>query len=313
MKHLTGIAAALALLLGGAAQARAEMLYATSQLGSQIGIWKVDTAANTSSLLFRTQQVPDSLIFTTDGNILYSALDVGQVRLFNTTTHVDRLVASGLGVPLDLALDPGGKSVLVSNIDGSISRINLTTLAVGTRNFPGNNPEGITYDNQGRLFANLGTRAAGGSILAQLNPSDASILKEKTGLSGLDGLTFDSFTGKLYATDELNDRIDVIDPNTLAVTVLSNSHIPVPDGIESDGRGNLYIAAFNANVYTYDLTTGTLTKGPSVPGLDDLAPLAGLGAPPVPEPASLTLLSIGGIALVMGWRLHRRGTRLAQV
>ena len=304
MKCLTGIAATLALLLGGAAQVRAEILYATSQLGSHIGIYKVDTTANTASPLFSTQQAPDSIVFTPNGNILFSALDVGQVRLFNPTTHADTLVASRLGVPLDLALDPGGKSVLVSNIQGSIFRINLTNGAVGERLFPGSNPEGLAYDNLGRLFANLGTRAAGHSIIAELNPSNASILRERTGLSGLDGLTFDSFTGKLYATDDVHNQVDVIDPNTFAVSVLTN--VPGPDGIEADGNGNLFIAAFNANVYTYSLTNGTLTKGPFVPGLDDLAPVSGLGAPPpIPEPATLTLLSIGLGGITLSVRLRQ--------
>lgn len=313
MKRFMKMTAALVLLLGGAAQARAEILYATSQRGSQIGIWKVDTIADTSSLLFRTKQVPDSLIFTSNGNILYSALDANQVRLINTKTGADSFVASVPFTPLDLALDPGGKSVLVSDYNhGSISRVNLITGAVGTRVFPGSQPEGLAYDNQGRLFANLGTRAAGHSIIAQLNPKDASVIKYKTGLSGLDGLTFDSFTGKLYATDEFHDQIDVIDPNTLAVSVLTTLRISLLDGIESDGRGNLYVVAFGANIYKYDLITKKFTKEPAVPGLDDLAPVAGLGAP-VPEPASLTLLGIGGIALAAGCYRRWRGARLAQV
>jgi DNA-binding beta-propeller fold protein YncE len=306
MKRLAVIAATLAFLLGGAARARAEMLYATSQLSSNPSIWLVDTTANTSSLLFHLARNPDSFVFTPDGNILYTALNAGQVRLFNTTTHADTLVASGLNTPLDLTLDPGGKSVLVSNFGGgSIDRINLTTLAVSVKSF-GGNPEGITYDDAGHLFAKLGTRTPGNAIIAQLNPANGSIIQAHTGLTSLDGLTYDSFTGKLYATNEANNVVDVIDPTTLAVSVLPNSSIPTPDGIEADGLGHLYIAAFGANVYTYNLVTGTLTKGPSVPVMDDLAPVAGLGANPAPEPASLTLFGIG-LAGLLGYGYRRRG------
>jgi DNA-binding beta-propeller fold protein YncE len=305
MKHFTAMAATLALFLGTAAQARAAILYATSQASGNPSIWLVDTTANTSSLLYHLAQNPDSLVFTPDGNILYTALNVGQVRLFNTKTHADTLVASGLNTPLDLTLDPGGKSVLVSSFgNGFIDRIDLTTHTIAARDF-GGNPEGITYDDSGRLFAKLGTRTHGDAIIAQLDPANGNIIHEHTGLTSLDGLTFDSFTGKLYATNEANNVIDVIDPTTLAVTVLPNSSIPTPDGIEADGLGNLYIAAFGANVYTYNLITGTLTKGPAVPVMDDLAPVAGLGANPAPEPASLTLFGIG-MAGLFGYRYRRR-------
>jgi DNA-binding beta-propeller fold protein YncE len=195
--------------------------------------------------------------------------------------------------------------VLVSSFgNGFIERIDLSTHKVIQKFFYGGNPEGITYDNAGHLFAKLGTRTHGDAIIAQLNPSNGRIIHEHAGLTSLDGLTFDSFTGKLYATNEANNVVNVIDPTTLAVSVLPNSSIPTPDGIEADGRGNLYIAAFGANVYTYNLTTGKLTKGPKVPVMDDLAPISGLGANPAPEPASLTLFGIG-LAGLLGYGYRR--------
>ena len=128
MKHFTAMAATLALFLGGAAQAQAAFLYATSQLRSKPSIWLVNTTANTSSLLFNLAQNPDSFVFTPDGNIVYTALDVGQVRLLNTKTLKDTLLASGFNTPLDLTLDPGGTTVLVSSFgNGFIERIDLST------------------------------------------------------------------------------------------------------------------------------------------------------------------------------------------
>lgn len=308
MKYVTLVLATLVLLLGGVGQAKAAFLYATSQSSSNPSFWLVDTTANTSSLLFHLAQIPDSLVFTPDGNIIYTALDVGQVRRFNTKTHTDTLVASGFNTPLDLTLEPGGKTVLVSSFgNGFIERIDLSTDKVTQSFFYGGNPEGITYDDTGHLFAKLGTRTHGDAIIAQLNPSNGSIIHEHTGLTSLDGLTFDSFSGKMYATNEANNVVNVIDPITLAVSVLPNSSIPTPDGIEADGLGNLYIAAFGANVYKYNLITGTLTKGPKVPVMDDLAPVSGLGANPAPEPSTLMLLGIGAAGLVSyGWRRRRQ-------
>src|SRR6516164_6964021 len=102
-------------------------------------------------------QNPDSFVFTPDGNIVYTALDVGQVRLLNTKTLKDTLLASGFNTPLDLTLDPGGTTVLVSSFgNGFIERIDLSTHKVIQKFFYGGNPEGITYDDAGHLFAKLG-------------------------------------------------------------------------------------------------------------------------------------------------------------
>ena len=61
-----------------------------------------------------------------------------------------------------------------------------------------------------------------------------------------------------------------------------------PDGLESDGEGNLYLAS-EANrgdnkIYRYDIATGTLTALTNpLPGLDDLVPLSGVGGHSAPE------------------------------
>jgi hypothetical protein len=59
--------------------------------------------------------------------------------------------------------------------------------------------------------------------------------------------------------------------------------IPTPDGIESDGEGNIFVASsgVDGSIYEYNIMTNTVnsTNWP-VPGLDDLAPAVYLGSRP---------------------------------
>src|SRR5712692_10588835 len=145
-------------VLGAQTQpARATVLFATSFAGSQIV--SANTATNVVTTVLNTPSGPDSLLFDSSGRIIYSQLNTGTVRRFDPSTNSDVQLASGLNLPVDLALEPGGNSVLVSQGGGgAITRINLTTLVVTTLGTYGGNPEGLAYDSTGRLFANLGVR-----------------------------------------------------------------------------------------------------------------------------------------------------------
>ena len=105
---------------------------------------------------------PDSLLFDTDGRIIYSEPQAGAVRRFDPSNRSTELLASGMTQnrsfgPHDLALEPDGSSVLVSDVaSGSIYRINLTTKALSIlKSFPSGHPAGLIYDNEGHLFVNL--------------------------------------------------------------------------------------------------------------------------------------------------------------
>ena len=56
--------------------------------------------------------------------------------------------------------------------------------------------------------------------------------------------------------------------------------IPIPDGLESDGKGNIFVAAADTNVWQYNIATDTAIMKNAVPGLDDLAPVVYLGSRP---------------------------------
>ncbi len=294
--------AVVILFLCGTERAPATLLYATAGDGH---IYQVDTLANTAISYHIAPDSPDSLMFDTMGNVIYTAINVGLVRSYNPNTTFDSVIASGLNGPVDVALEPGGNTMLVSKFGGGgIDRINLvnpahprTPLVLPADTGP--NPEGIAFDSAGNLFANLGVRGAPGSsgkYVAKINPITGLILSQTKLLPGLDGLTYDSYSHMLYAaslynTGGVTGTVYQIDPTNLNNVVdLGQAHgwsIPRADGITSDGSGHIFVASAPGSpgdgfVYDINLMTFTLTKGGVhvSDSLDDLAPASGLGAPP---------------------------------
>src|SRR5262249_52168357 len=150
---------------------------------------------------------------------------------------------------------------------------------------------GLAYNNQGRLFAKIGP-------LVQHGPRTGATLQTSPAPGGLDGLTFDPFTGMLFATDGRGGHLFRFDPNNLsaggqlvATLIAANGFA---DGPAADGKGHVFVAVRNlaaesqSGLDQVDVTTGMFTRVAVVPVIDDVAPLVGLGAPPaVPEPSTL--------------------------
>jgi hypothetical protein len=291
-------------------RAQAAVLYATSIAGSQID--KVDTVANSVTTYLNTPSAADSIIFDTSQRVLYTEIFNGQVWRYDPTGPTNVPIAGGFSNPADMVLEPGGNSMLVSEFSGGkIDRINLTTNAVSTLLSPGDNPEGLAYDGT-RLFANLGSRGGGptAKFVAEINPTTGAIIATSPGLDSLDGLTYDPFSGMLYASSLFSNLIYSIDPNNLSIVHDVTSKlgtIPAPDGITSDGIGNIFIASSaslgDSHIYQLDLIANTLTQKTFVNGLDDLAPASGLGS--LPEPSSF-VLAMFGVVSVGAWRWRRR-------
>ncbi len=290
-------------------RAPAAELYATSIAGSQIV--KVDTVANTATPYHNTPSGADSLIFDSAHRVVYTQVFTGQVRRFDPAGPTDGVIASGFTSPADIVLEPGGNTMLLSEfLGGKIDRIDLTTNAVSTLLAPGGNPEGLAYDGA-RLFANLGSRSGGptGKFVAEIDPVTGAVLSTSPGLDSLDGLTYDPFSGLLYASSLFGNRILSINPNNLSdvhdVTGALGS-IPRPDGITADALGNIFIASSgDFHIYQLNLISNVLTQKTFVNGLDDVAPAFGSGS--IPEPSSLVLAALGIVGLVAwGWRRRKR-------
>jgi len=297
----------------------ADFLYASDLDGPQI--YKVDQSTGALLQTIPVKEGQDTLVFNNQGNIIYSAYFAGQIRMVNPAVGIssDTLVATVGGRPVDLALTPDGNSVLATNqITGQIDKIDLThpgstPTAFGNGQYTG----GIAFDTSGRLFA------VSNNQIVQLNPTNLTTVIASSGpLTGLDGLAFDPFTGKLFAASRTVNGVSgregfyelSLSPGSfLQANLITSSSFPTTfdvDGLEPDGKGHLYLAdeGRDQKIYQYDLTTGQLTAlSGALPGLDDLAPLAGAGAPPTttPEPASLTLLIVGAVG-TLGYAWRRR-------
>jgi DNA-binding beta-propeller fold protein YncE len=296
------------MVLASARPASATLLYATSI--TQNTIYTVDTTTHAITPYLNVGVNLDSLFFDPAGRIVYSELNNGRVQAHNPANNTTVTLASGLTAPIDMALEPNGTSFLVSNSTNALVRISLAGGVLGSLNV-GLRPDGIIYDPSGQLFVNLSTGFQNNnSSVRRIDPTTGSVLAT-TGNTGvfLDGLTYDSFSGFLYASDYNNGRIVRINPNTMAFTFLTplGAGLSDPDGITSDGMGHLYLASRgNAHVIEYNIATNTATNIGTINGLDDLAPASGLGSAAVPEPSSLVLAGVGGLALLGCRRLRRK-------
>ena len=300
------------IVLAGSGRAWAAELYTTCITNSQIDA--VDTVANTVTTFLNTPSAADSIIFDGSGRVIYTELYTGEVWRYDPITTTNVMLASGFSTPADMVLEPGGNSMLVSDYGGgSVYRINLTNNTVTTLLSPGGNPEGLAYDGS-RLFVNLGLRYGGptAKYVAEINPTNGAILAVSPGLNSLDGLTYDPYSGRLFASSVLGNTVYAIDPNNLSnVTDLSKKlgPIPGPDGITTDGTGDVFVASSDSlgdgHIYQINLVTQTLAQDTYVPGLDDLAPASGPGSL-VPEPTAWLLTASGFGCLPL---LRRRTVR----
>jgi hypothetical protein len=252
-------------------------------------IWAWDTTTNTVTSVDSTGMGLDSLMFDAQGNIVYDSFSGGTVGRFNVTTLVNSSVTGSFAGPADMALEPGGTSALISDAGGTtISRVNLTTsTAIGSLSV-GARPDGVTYDNAGNLFAVLGLNE-----VAQINPVTGAILKTISTPNQPDGLTFDPTTGMLYVASDGGGFYTL--PTNLSTATFTSIPGEVFDGIASSGNDLLFVIRNNGGL-EYDLSTMTTVEtSPFISGADDIAPLAGLGAPPtgVPEPLTLSLFGAG--------------------
>ena len=227
--------------------------------------------------LFNTASNPDSLIVDSLGRILYTTQKIGTVSIYDPSTGTNSVIVSGLSFPRDLIFDPGQTTILVSNFGkGEIDRVNLVTGTLTPLLKKQGTVDGLAYDPQGQLFAVVNHHTQ----IVQLDPNTGKILKTLTvvtnhpvGYYGLDGLTYDSFTGQLWATDvgtAANCLVEI--PTDLSgFQLFQVGNMPTPDGLVSDGNGNLYIGVNLVKVFEYNIPSDTITKQVKVKQVDDVA------------------------------------------
>jgi len=279
-----------------ATQLTAQMMYVTDEPGQLL--YQMNFATGTSTTLCAVNGRPDSvIIYPPTGQVFFTVAQTRLLEMYDPATGVCTILASfGAkdafpGYPRDLVLEPSGTTLLVGLYSpGKILRYNIPA---GTMTLLAKIPgalDGLAYDASGNLFA-----VSKRSSIVQVDPVKGTVLKTlvlfspNIGTDGADGLTYDSFTGHLWAAFDCyaNKPCPVVDgvslgsglievPTDLSTfTEFQSGKIILPDGIVSDGQGNLYTGAGLAHITEYNIPTNTIVKTIKAPGVDDLVLIPG--------------------------------------
>lgn len=299
------ILVACAAMVFAAESASAALVYVSTK-GGPCQLAKVDTVAHTVVCLPGLPSnvqigFADSLALDPTGQfIYYDTHDTlrAQLHRYEISTATDTLMVDffptlGASEPQDLILEipQGRNSILVSHFSGNVVTRTDTTAPFTT---PGVNgappgpfltifhPEGLTYDNSGRLFLFAGS-FGGTAGIYEINPTTGAILNSNIGFdssNSLDGLTVDPATNLLYGTSRNTGVIWQINPDTLAAvqfTTIAPFPAPAagdngPDGIQA-AKGNLYVASRGDMTLTVISIANPATRSSTpVDQIDDIAP-----------------------------------------
>jgi PEP-CTERM motif-containing protein len=323
MRKPAGILLGLAALaVATVTPASADQLFYYTNFGMAIpqqgSIQRLDITTGTDTAVVSGLSTPDSLIFSGPNTIVYTQqnngrLNQGQLNQVNTDGSGNTTIASGFQNNQDLALDPGGASVVMSDTDNNrVVRINLTTGVTTVLAQFASPVRGIVYDAAGRLFVNVDNfQGTGGpNQIVQIDPLTGAVIHSLDLPRPGDGLTYDPSSGSLWAASVIDASIMQIADNLGSVTRFdcTNSDITICsiyDGVEADGNGNVDLAnVINGFIDQYNIATGTFSVLARAPSIDDLAPLVGEGSPSggssaTPEPNSMLLIATGLVAIFL--------------
>lgn len=267
------------ILLAITSTSLAQQLYIANEPKKELELLNLETGA--LSVLYTLTADLDDLIVNSQGQLIYSIPSLGQVDIFNPTTGVNSVLVSGVKYARDLEIEPGGQTLLIAIYSpGSIVRYNFSTGAQTTLIKHLGTCDGIAYDAYGNLYA-----VANHNTIVRIDPVAGTILQTLVleahqGVNGGDGLTYDTYTGELWATHDgtTGYGVEEIFTNasgfTGAFTLFPTPTVHAPDGIKSDGKGNLYIGAIHTAA-VYNIPTNTVTKNIVVDGADGVSLVPG--------------------------------------
>ncbi|MBC7784779.1 MAG: PEP-CTERM sorting domain-containing protein [Burkholderiales bacterium] len=235
---------------------------------------------------------PSGIVRDTGGNF-YISNNTGSVRKYAPAGGFGTgLSTGGLSSPSGLALSPSGELYAGEGLADEVSKIHLTTGVVTSFAATGSisAPYGLAFDTAGNLYV----ACSGTNLVKKITPG-GGVSNFGTGYNGPAGLAFDT-GGNLYVSNIGSNLIRKILPDGTSSTFVSTG-MNGPRGLAFDPAGNLYVANYSGNTIS-KYTTGGVFSTFANTGLTNPAFIV-----MVPEPASLGLLSIGGLALLR----RRRG------
>lgn len=260
-----------------------QMFYAASEPTQQLD--QVNFTAGTMTDLYDIGDKPDSLVVNTQGQIIYTVTHSGNLNLYDPKTGTNTVLTNfGTGGPRDMVFDPGGNTLLIALYTSvQLARYDLTTGQVTI--FPakaqtlGSSLDGLAYDPNGNLYA-----VVSHNTICQLDPNTGAVLQTlvlepHNTVDGGDGMVYDPFTKNLWVSHDGTNGNGLIEipltestPPVMGTPILlQTGNIHVPDGIISDGKGNLYIGEGLQYLTQYSIPSDTIVKRVPVPGIDSVA------------------------------------------
>lgn len=278
-----GLAGMLALLM--ALPSFAQQLYISNEPEKSLQLLNLNTTPAQLTTLYQGTANLDDLTLNSAGQLIYTVPSLGEVNLFDPVAGQNTTLVSGLKLARDLEIEPGGQTMLIALYSpGEIVRFNFATGTTTVLAKKLKTCDGIAYDPYGNLYA-----VANHNTIVQINPVTGAILNTLVlephhGINGGDGLTYDSYSGSLWATHDGTTGVGLLQiPVTAAGLGSTFSLFPTPtlkasgsapDGIKSDGNGNLYIGAI-WTAAVYNIPTNTITQNIVVKGADGVSLVPG--------------------------------------
>jgi len=260
----------------------AQQVYIANEPLMSLELLNLGSTPSQLSTLYNIGAKPDDLIVNAAGQLIYSVPSWGTVNLYDPTTGVNTTLVSGLYGARDLAIEPGGQTMLIAIYNsGWIVRFNFATGATTVLAKKLKTCDGIAYDAYGNLYA-----VANHNTIVQIDPVAGTVLntlvlEPHAGINGADGLTYDSYTASLWAThDGKNYPYGLLQIPVIATgfaggfSTYLTPRVVAPDGIKSDGKGNLYIGAIHT-LAVYNIPTNTVTNNVVVKGADGVSLVPG--------------------------------------
>lgn len=228
------------------------------------------------------------------------------------TTASTSFAGSGASI-FHLAIDPSGTSVWGTGIpDSPVVNLSLTPFDSGSTVLPiidAAAPPGVTsitglaFTGGGTAYYTASGPGGTGSFgIIDLVTGETSNIA--TSVTAAHGIAFDPFTGHflLFGDDEIS-QYDPVGGTFVSTFSAGDSGLQFDQG-SPDGEGHVFVAENNGDMLFLDYFSTGLVGSASFSdlrffkaNLDDVAPI--VGAPDrgvIPEPSSMMLLGMGGVA-----------------
>jgi hypothetical protein len=264
----------------------AQQLYISNEPKMSLELLNLETTPPQLSTLYYRGFKLDDLTVNAAGQPIYSIPSLGEVDLYDPVAQENSVLLTGVKLARDLEIEPGGETMLIASYNpGAIYRFNFTTGALTLlAKKLGGTCDGIAYDANGNLYA-----VANHNTIVQIDPVAGTVLntlvlEPHNGINGGDGLVYDSYSGSLWTSHDGTTGMGVeqipVGPSGFAGTPALFVFPPnvgpkvAPDGIKSDGLGNLYVGAIWA-VIVYNIPNNAIAQEVVVKGADGVGLVPG--------------------------------------